>query len=201
MSMDVSTRSAHHGFDVAPHVANLGVFGSFHLHERASGQPRQAPRNFRFTHAGWTDHQNILWQDIFGHFRLQLLSPYAVAQGHGHGSLRRCLPHDVFVQFHHDFPRRHVVQRRQQRRIFRPARAISAREQGYFFFWLSLPYTFKSLHARGDASTARPSSLSLNDLLPNEMSSPCQKSSHECFLGGRSFSSDIKLPDKTGFSP
>src|ERR1700686_855070 len=70
---------ANHGFHIAPNVTNLGVFRGFYLDEGAACKTCQAAGNFRFAYAGWSDHQNILWQDIFSDFRRELLPPNAVA--------------------------------------------------------------------------------------------------------------------------
>ena len=59
---------AHHGFDVAAHVAHFGVLRGFHFHERAARQPREPPRDFRLAHSGRPDHQNILWAGLLRPF-------------------------------------------------------------------------------------------------------------------------------------
>ena len=83
----------HHGLHVAAHVADFGVLRCFNFYEGAAGEPREAPRNFRFSHAGGSDQQNIFWQDVFGQFGRQLLATHAVAHaGHGDGALRGTLP-------------------------------------------------------------------------------------------------------------
>ena len=130
---------AHHGFDVAPDVTDLRVLRSFHLHERAAGQARQAPRDFRLTNAGGANHQDIFRQNIFGNFRRQLLPAYTIAQSHGHSPLCRILADNIFVQFRHDFPRRHIVKGRQKFFALRRAaiRVCAAGHQNQFFVRLA----------------------------------------------------------------
>ena len=115
---------AHHGFDVAADVADFGVLRRFHLDERAAGQAREAPRDFRFAHAGGTDHQNIFRQHFFGHFGSEFLPADAIAQGDGHGALGGGLPDDVLVELDDDFARSQFVERR-----LGPARAAAARRE------------------------------------------------------------------------
>ena len=115
MSMDGLDQIAHHGFDVAADVAHFGVLRGFHLDERAPGQPREPPRNFRFSHSGRPDHQNIFRQDVLGHLGRELLPAHAVAQRDGDRALRRGLPDDVLVQLDDDFARRQLVERRLDR--------------------------------------------------------------------------------------
>ncbi len=109
---------AHHRFHVAADITHFGVLRSFDFYEWATRQPRQPARNFRLAHAGWPDHQNILRQHVFRDLRRQFLPAHAIAQRHRHRALGRCLPHDVLIEFRHDFARRHVIQRRQQFRLF-----------------------------------------------------------------------------------
>ena len=113
---------ADHGFHVAAHVADFGVLRRFHLHERAARQARKAARNFRLAHAGRPDHQNILGQNIFGHFGRKLLAAHAVAQGDGDGALCGGLPDDVFVELDDDFARRHARRTREEALRLRRAR-------------------------------------------------------------------------------
>ncbi len=102
---------AHHGFHVATHVADLRVFGGFHFDEGATGQARQAPRNFRFSNSGGPDHQNIFGQNIFGHFRREFLAAHAIAQRHGYRAFCGGLPDNVFVQLDDNFARCELVKR------------------------------------------------------------------------------------------
>ena len=88
---------AHHGFDVAADVADLGVFRCFHLHERASGQPGEAPRDFRLADSGRADHQNVLGENVFRHFGREFLPADTVAQRDGNRALGGGLPDDVFI--------------------------------------------------------------------------------------------------------
>src|SRR5712692_4341833 len=101
---------ADHRFHIAADVADFRVFRSFDLDERAAGQARQAARDFRFSHAGGANHQNIFRQNVFRDFRWKLLAADSIAQSHGDGALRRSLPDDVLVELRYDFARRHVVE-------------------------------------------------------------------------------------------
>src|ERR1700739_2495610 len=65
---------ADHRFHIAAYIADFRVFRRFYFYERAGRHARQAPCDFRFTHAGGANHQNVFWQYIFGNFRRQLLS-------------------------------------------------------------------------------------------------------------------------------
>ena len=103
---------ADHGFHIPADVAHFGELGGLHLQEGRVGQPGQPPRNLRFAHAGRPDHDDVLGHDLFGHLRRKLLSPDAVAQSDGHGSLGGLLSHHVLVQLHDDLARRHLVESR-----------------------------------------------------------------------------------------
>src|ERR1700730_10934587 len=100
---------AHHRFDVAADVANLGVLRRFDLDERAARQTSQPARDFRFTDAGGTDHQNIFWQNLFGQLGGKLLPAHAIAQSDGHGALGSSLADDILVELDHDFARGQLV--------------------------------------------------------------------------------------------
>src|SRR5580704_14044572 len=102
---------AHHGFHIAANVSDFRVFRGFDFHKRAAGQTREAARNFRLSHAGRADHQNILWKDFFSKFGRKFLSTHAIAQRDGHRLLGKILAHDVFVQLDDDFSRRELVER------------------------------------------------------------------------------------------
>ena len=106
---------AHHGFHVAADVADFGVLGRFHLDERAAGEAREAPRDFRFSHSGGADHQNIFGEHIFRHFGREFLPAHAVAQRDGDRALCGGLSDDVFVQLDDNFARSELVERRLNR--------------------------------------------------------------------------------------
>ena len=101
---------ADHRFHVAADVADFGVLGSFHFHERAAGEPRESARDFGLADAGRADHQNIFRQNVFGNFRRQLLAADTIAQRYRDGALRRVLPDNIFVELGDDLARGHVVQ-------------------------------------------------------------------------------------------
>jgi hypothetical protein len=128
---------ADHGLDVAADVAHFGVFRSFHLDERASGQPRQTPGNLGFPHARRPDHQNVFRQDIVRDFGRKLLPTNAIAQRHGDSALRGRLPDDVFVELEDDLARRHVVQRGKKLLFFAGDRAVATGRDNDFLFGLS----------------------------------------------------------------
>ena len=134
---------AHHRFHVAAHVSHFGILRRFDLHERASRQPRQPPRDFRFAHAGGPDHQDILRQNVFGEFGLQFLPPHAVAQRDGHGFLRGVLPDDVFVELDDDFARRQLVERRNRLRL--SGRLVSGQVNHHVFLLVFLAHSSSML--------------------------------------------------------
>ena len=105
---------ADHGFDVAADVADFGVLRSFHFHEGAAGEARQAAGDFRLADAGGTDHQNIFGQNVFGHFGREFLAAHAIAQGDSDGFFGGVLADDVFVELDDDFARRQLVERRKR---------------------------------------------------------------------------------------
>src|SRR5256885_1729583 len=100
---------ANHRFHIASDVADFGVLGSFDLDKGAAGEACQAARDFRFSHAGGPNHQNVFGQNVFSDLRRKLLAADPVAQGHGDGALCGCLPDDVLIEFQDDFARRHVI--------------------------------------------------------------------------------------------
>ena len=75
---------AHHGFDVAPDVADLGVFRRFDFDERRADQPRQTPRDLGLADAGRADHENVFRRDLVAQVFPRARSPVAVAQRDGH---------------------------------------------------------------------------------------------------------------------
>ena len=97
---------AHHRFDVAADVADLGVLRRLDLDERRLRQPGQPPRDLGLADAGRTDHQDVLRRDFLGQLRRQLLSPRAVAQRDRDGALGASLPDDVLVELGDDLTRR-----------------------------------------------------------------------------------------------
>ena len=101
---------AHHGFDIASHVAHFGELGRFNFQKRGVCQPRKSARDFSFAHAGRPDHDDILGRDLLGHLLVQFLTADAVAQGNRHGFLRCLLSHDVPVELLDDLSGRHFIQ-------------------------------------------------------------------------------------------
>src|SRR6266566_386496 len=128
---------AHHRLHVAADVANLRIFRSFDLDEWAAGQTRQAARDFRFSHAGGADHQNVLRQNVFGDFWRKLLAAHAIAQGYGHGALCCSLPDNVFVELQDDFARRNVIESREKFLSLDGLGAVPSREVNHFFLGLA----------------------------------------------------------------
>ena len=139
---------AHHRFHVAAYVADFRVLRSFHFDERAACEARQPPRNFRLPHAGRANHQNVLWQYVFRDFRRQLLAAHAVAQRHGHGPLGRILPDDIFVEFRHDFPRRHVIEGGEKFLSFDGFGPVPSRRENHFLFSLARHELLSSFDAQ-----------------------------------------------------
>ena len=102
---------ANHGFDIAADVADFGELGSFDLQEGRVGQLGEAAGDFGFADARGTDHDDVLGDDLFGHFGPELLPAHAVAQGDGDGALRVFLTDNVLVELGDDFARRQFVER------------------------------------------------------------------------------------------
>ena len=58
-----------------------------------------------FPNSGRADHQDILGEHIFRHFRREFLSAYAIAQRDGDRAPCRGLSNDVFVELDDNFAR------------------------------------------------------------------------------------------------
>ena len=102
---------ANHGFDIAAHVADFRELGSLDLQERRVGQLSEAAGDFGFAYARWADHDDVLGDDLFGHFGRELLPAHAIAQGNGDGALRVLLADNVLVELGDNFARRQFVKR------------------------------------------------------------------------------------------
>ena len=94
--------------DILADIADFGELGRFHLDERRARQTRQSPRDLGLADAGGSDHQNVLGRDFLSHDPLDPHPPPAVAQRDGAGALGGILSDDVFIEFMHDFLRRHL---------------------------------------------------------------------------------------------
>jgi hypothetical protein len=103
---------AHHGFHVAADVADFGVFRGFHLDERAAGQAREAPRDFRFpTPVGpiiriFFGRTSSAISGVSFWRRTRLRNATATAR------FAAACPDDVFVQLDDNFSRSQLVKRR-----------------------------------------------------------------------------------------
>ena len=102
---------ANHGFDIAADVADFGELGGFDLEEGRVGELGEAAGDFGFADAGGADHNDVLGDDLFGHFGRELLPAHAVAQCDGDGALGVFLTDNVLVEFGDDFARRQFVER------------------------------------------------------------------------------------------
>ena len=89
---------AHHRFDVAADVSDLGVLRGLDLDERRLRQPREPARDLGLADAGRPDHQDVLRRDLFREVGRQLLPPRPVAQRDRDRALGLRLPDDVLVQ-------------------------------------------------------------------------------------------------------
>src|SRR5665213_633671 len=101
---------AHHRLHITAHVADFRVLGSLYFYEGTAGETREAPRDFRFAHAGWPNHQNIFGEHIFGHFGREFLAAHAISKRHGNSTLRGVLPDNVLVKLDHNFARGEFVE-------------------------------------------------------------------------------------------
>ena len=100
---------AHHRFDVAAHVADLGELRGFDLDERRLREPRQTPGDLGLADTGRPDHQDVLRDDFFGELGRELLPAHAVTQRDGDGALGVFLPDDVLIELGDDLARRQGV--------------------------------------------------------------------------------------------
>ena len=100
---------AHHGFDIAADVADLGELRGLDLHERRVGELGQAAGDLRLAHAGGAHHDDVLGNDLFRQLGRQLLPAHAIAQRDGDGALGLVLSHDILVEFAHDLARRQLI--------------------------------------------------------------------------------------------
>ena len=103
---------AHHRFDVAADVADLGELRRLDLDERRLRQPRQPPGDLGLADAGRADHQDVLRRHLLGDVGRQPLPAHAVAQRDGHGALGLGLADDELVELGDDLPRRQRADRR-----------------------------------------------------------------------------------------
>src|SRR5260370_211141 len=101
---------ADHGFHIAADVADFRELGSFDLQERRVSQLGETAGDFGFADAGGPDHNDVLVNDLFGHFGRELLAAHAIAQGDGDGALRVFLTGNVLAEIGDDFaPRPFLV--------------------------------------------------------------------------------------------
>jgi hypothetical protein len=94
---------AHDRFHVLADITHFGELGGFHLHERRIRQRGQAAGDFGFSHAGGTDHQDVLRRDFLAQHRFQLHAAPAIAQRDGDSALGIVLADDVAIEFVDDF--------------------------------------------------------------------------------------------------
>ena len=99
---------ADHALHVAAVVAHLGVLRGLDLDEGGAGQLGQPAGDLGLADAGGADHHDVLGGHLLAHVAFELLAAPAVADGDGHGPLRRVLSDDVPIEFGHDLPRRQV---------------------------------------------------------------------------------------------
>ncbi len=93
-----------HRFNITPHIADLGIFRGLHFDEGRFRQRRQAARNLRLSHAGGTDHNNVLGEDLLPQLLGELKTAPPVPNGNRHGPFRFRLTDNVFIQFGNDLP-------------------------------------------------------------------------------------------------
>jgi hypothetical protein len=92
----------HHAFDVATDVSHLGELGRFNLHERRTGQPRQAAGDLGLPDAGGADEDDVVRRDLVANRFRGALPPPAIPQRDGHRLLGVVLPDDVPVELRDD---------------------------------------------------------------------------------------------------
>src|SRR5205823_1613481 len=102
---------ANHGFHITPDVTDLGKLRSLDFQKRGVGQLRQPTGNLGLTHAGWPNHDDVLWDHFIGHVLRQFLAAHAVAQCDTDRALGIFLADNIFVQFRHNLARRELVKR------------------------------------------------------------------------------------------
>ncbi|MDT4867929.1 hypothetical protein FQZ97_1028640 [compost metagenome] len=96
-------------FNIAANIAHFGKLGGLNLDERGAGKLGQTTGDFRLANAGWSDHQNVFWHDLFAHLAFQLLATPAIAQSDGHGALGVVLADDEAVKLGDDFTGRKIT--------------------------------------------------------------------------------------------
>ena len=101
---------AHHRFDVAADVADLGELRCLDLEKRRTREPRETARDLGFAHARRTDHDDVVRHDLVADLFGRLRAPPAVTHRDGNGFFGGFLTHDVAIQLGDDLPRRHLLQ-------------------------------------------------------------------------------------------
>src|SRR5262249_6935056 len=77
---------------IASDVSDLGELRGLDFEEWRTRQARQTPRDLSLSHAGRTDHDDVLRRDLVAQLGLELLPPPAVAEGNRHRALGGVLP-------------------------------------------------------------------------------------------------------------
>src|SRR5260370_9195556 len=79
---------------------------------RSAREPREAPRDFRFSDAGGSNHQNVLWQNVFGNFGRELLAA-------------RSEEHTSELQSHLNLVCRLLLEKKKKTNVFKHIRILS----------------------------------------------------------------------------
>ena len=95
----------HHRFHITADITHFREFAGFDFQKGRLRQARQPACDFRFAHAGRTDHDDIFRGDFVAQMIGDLLPAPAVAKRNGHHPFGFLLPDDVFIQFAHDLRR------------------------------------------------------------------------------------------------
>ena len=91
-------------FNIPANITDFGKFRGFHLDERSTDQFGQPAGYFGFTHAGGTDHQDILGNNLITQIFIDFASPVPVPESDGNGLFCFVLSDNEAVQLMHDLP-------------------------------------------------------------------------------------------------
>ncbi len=90
---------------IAADIANFSELGRFNFQKRRIGELGEAPRDLGFPDAGWPDHQDVFWRDLFAQALRGLFTPPAIAQRQGNGAFRFALANNMAIKLRNNLGR------------------------------------------------------------------------------------------------